>query len=134
MTRATAPRPASLAALLLAAAMPALAGCAASVPPPPVPGGRIGTLAMGRYTCELPGDAGGPAGMPLPEYEFRIVNASSYKASGIRGSYLYSGDRVLMTGGKLKGLVLHRISQSFLRQVAEDGSDGPMRCVRMSRD
>lgn len=133
MTRVTATRPAPFAAFLLAAVIPSLAACAASTLPPPVPGGRIGTLMPGHYSCELPGDAGGPAGTPLPQYDFRIVNASSYKAGGIRGSYLYAGDRLLMTGGKLKGLTLHRLSQGFLRQIAEDGSDGPMRCVRTSR-
>ncbi|MEJ2409741.1 MAG: hypothetical protein P8Y58_15100 [Novosphingobium sp.] len=133
MKPATAPRSILLAALVLAAGVPAVTACAASAPPPPVPGGRIGTLALGRYTCELPGVAGGPAGTHLPEYDFRIVNASSYKAGGVRGSYLYSGGRVVMTGGKLKGLTLHRISIGFLRRIAEDGSDGPMRCVRTSR-
>lgn len=88
---------------------------------------------MGLYTCELPGDASGAVGNPIPEFEFRVVNASSYKAGGIRGSYLYTGDRVLMTGGKLKGLALHRISEGFLRRVEHDGSDGEMRCVRTSR-
>ena len=128
----TAPLSARLAAILLAASLPAVSACAATSAPPPVPGGRIGTLALGSYTCELPGDANGPAGKVLPEYAFRIVNASSYKAGGIRGSYLYTGDRVVMTGGKLKGLTLHRISEGFLRQTGEDGSDGDMRCVRTS--
>lgn len=114
----------------LALALPALA---ADSVPPPVPGGRIGTLEMGDYTCELPGDAGGSAGTPVPEYAFRVVNASSYKAGGVRGSYLLAADRVTMTGGKLKGLRLHRISSGFLRRIADDGSDGPMRCVLTSR-
>ncbi|MCJ2177601.1 hypothetical protein [Novosphingobium album (ex Hu et al. 2023)] len=127
------PRAALLATLLAVAGVPVVTACAASAPPPPVPGGRIDTLALGHYTCELPGDAGGPSGTPMPEYDFRIVNASSYKAGGIRGSYLFAGDRVVMTGGKLKGLTLRRISIGFLRQIAEDGSDGPMRCVRTSR-
>ncbi|MCJ2187351.1 hypothetical protein [Novosphingobium beihaiensis] len=129
----TAPRSALLAAILLAAGVPALSACAARTHAPLMPGGRIGTLALGSYTCELPGDAGGPTGTPMPGYHFRIVNASSYKAGGIRGSYLYTGDRVVMTGGKLKGFTLHRISEGFLRQIAEDGSDGPMRCIRTSR-
>jgi len=40
---------------------------------------------------------------------------------------------VVMTGGKLKGLTLHRISEGFLREINPDGTDGPMRCVRISR-
>lgn len=130
---ARSPRSTLLGVLLAAAGVPAISACAASAPPPPVPGGRIDTLSMGSYTCELPGDAGGPSGTPMPEYDFRVVNASSYKAGGVRGSYLFTGDRVVMTGGKLKGLTLHRISIGFLRQIMDDGSDGPMRCVRTSR-
>lgn len=81
----------------------------------------------------MPGEAGGLVGKPLPEYEFRIVNASAYKAQGERGSYLYVGDTVTMTGGKLKGLKLHKLSGNFLRKVEANGSDGEMRCVRTSR-
>lgn len=108
-------------------------GCAASPTPPPAPGGAIATLGLGTYTCEMPGDASGAAGKPMPDHEFRVVNASSYKAGGIRGSYLFVGDKVTMTGGKLKGLKLHRISAGFLREIEADGSDGDMRCVRTSR-
>lgn len=116
--------------LVAAALLLASSGCAANAPPPPpVPGGPISTLPIGTYTCELPGDAGGAPGKLVPEYEFRIVNSSSYKAGGIRGSYLFVGDRVTMTGGKHKGLRLHRISSNFLRQVKDDDSDGEMRCV-----
>lgn len=127
-------RPAKLAAFLLAAALPALSACATDgAAPPPVQGGTIGTLPLGHYTCEMPGEAGGPVGNPVPNYAFRIVNASSYKTGGIRGSYLYTGDTVLMTGGKLKGLKLHRLSNGFLRRIEADGSDGDMRCVLRSR-
>ena len=127
MTFAFGPCATSLAATFLAIGVSACAS--PGVQPPPVEGGKIGTLAMGRYICELPGDASGAAGNPIPEFEFRVVNASSYKAGDIRGSYLYTGDRVLMTGGKLKGLALHRISDGFLRRIEKDGSDGEMRCV-----
>ncbi|MGE4305601.1 MAG: hypothetical protein AB7E24_16410 [Novosphingobium sp.] len=134
MMPALASRPALAAAILLGTALPGVAACTAGdTPPPPVPGGRIHTLAIGQYSCEMPGDATGPAGQPVPEYDFRVVNASSYKAGGLRGSYLYTGSRVVMTGGKLKGLTLHRISEGFLREINPDGTDGPMRCVRISR-
>lgn len=122
-------RHAALLALALAAWPGVSHGARADAPPGPVPGGRIGTLALGHYTCELPGDASGPVGKPVSEFAFRIVNASSYKAGGIRGSYLRTGDRVVMTGGTLKGLTLHRISEGFLREVGKDGRDGEMRCV-----
>lgn len=102
--------------------------------PPPVPGGTIGTMIQGRYSCELPGIAGGPVGYAQAEYEFTIINSSSYKAGGVRGSYLLTGDRLVMTGGRLKALTLHRISPSFLRKIEADGSDGELRCVLVSRN
>lgn len=108
------------------------AGCATAPAPQPVPGGRIFTLPLGTYTCELPGDPGGPAGKAQADYEFRVVNASAYKSGGIRGSYLFTGTTVVMTGGKLKGLTLHKISNGFLRQVRKDGTDGDLRCVLTS--
>lgn len=121
-------------ALLPVVLLALAAGCAsADTVPPPVPGGLISTLPIGTYTCELAGDAGGLVGKPLPEYEFRVVNASAYKAGGIRGSYLLTGEYVAMTGGKLKGLKLHRLKDTYLRKVEADGSDGEMRCVRSSR-
>lgn len=121
---------ASLPVVLLAI----LSGCAsADNAPPPVAGGPISTLPIGTYTCEMAGDAGGLVGRPLPEYTFRVVNASAYKAGGIRGSYLLTGQYVTMTGGKLKGLKLHRLKDTYLRKVEANGSDGEMRCVRSSR-
>lgn len=111
-----------------------VAGCASAGPtPPPVSGGPISTLPIGTYTCEMAGDAGGLVGRPLPEYEFRVVNASAYKAGGIRGSYLLTGEYVTMTGGKLRGLKLHRLKNTYLRKVEDNGTDGEMRCVRSSR-
>ena len=64
------------------------------------------------------------------EFDFTVVRGSNYRADGKRGSYLMTGDVVAMTGGKLKGLKLHRISDGFLRRVEADGTDGEMRCVR----
>lgn len=102
--------------------------------PPPVPGGTLGTLSMGRYTCEKDGDAGGPIGTPVPTLNFQVAIYSSYKGvDGVRGSYLLTGDDVVMTGGGLKGLRLHRISPGFLRVVGADGNDSETRCVLTSR-
>lgn len=128
----------SLAAPLAAAAVLTLPALLASAPalasskPPPVPGGLLSTLTLGNYTCELPGDAGGPAGVPVPAYSFRIVSSSTYKNEGVRGSYLFIGQRVMMTGGRLKGFALHRISDGFLRKIGPDGKDEDMRCVLVS--
>jgi len=116
--------PAAIAALALSPA--ALASSA----PSPVPGGLIDTLPLGQYTCETPGVAGGPISVRAEEFDFKVVHGSSYRAGGVRGSYLLTGDTVAMTGGKLKGLKLHRISDSFLRRIEANGQDGEMRCVR----
>ncbi len=97
--------------------------------PPPVAGGRIGTLSLGRYQCELPGDAGGPIGQRLPDNDFTVANASSYKAGGVRGSYLYTGNTVVMTGGKFKGLHFRRVSSGFLQETDASGVEKEMRCV-----
>jgi hypothetical protein len=106
----------------------ALGGATPPVPPP-VPGGLIGTLKAGRYTCELSGDAGGPVGVAAKDFDFTVIHGSSYRAGASRGGYLMTGDIAIMTGGRLRGLKLHRISDGFLRQVMADGSDGEMRCV-----
>lgn len=100
-----------------------------AAPIAPVPGGLIGTLAQGRYTCELPGDAGGPVRVAAKDFDFTVIHGSSYRIGNSRGSYLLTGDMVTMTGGKLKGLRLHRISDGFLRKVETNGADGEMRCV-----
>jgi len=125
--------PAFASALFLALVTPALP-LGAKAPPPAVPGGTLSTLSLGRYSCEKDGDAGGPIGTPVPTLDFQVVIYSSYKGvDGVRGSYLLTGDNVVMTGGGLKGLRLHRISPGFLRVVGEDGKDSETRCVLTSR-
>nr|WP_314467996.1 hypothetical protein [uncultured Novosphingobium sp.] len=102
----------------------------ASPAPPSVPGGPIGTLAVGQYNCERDGSAGGPVGIRLPQYDFRAVTGSNYKTpDGVRGSYLMTGDQVIMTGGALKGMKMHQTSKGFLRHVGADGADNDIRCV-----
>lgn len=115
--------------------IPVLAVLAVAVAPPAsaVPGGRLGTLTQGTYVCELPGDAGGPTRIHVEEADFRIVSASSYRAGGVMGSYLRTGDRVVMTSGPHRGKTFHRVSEGFLRLVAPDGSDGPLRCILTAR-
>jgi len=77
----------------------------------------------------LAGDASGPVRVAAKDFDFTVIHGSSYRAGGSRGSYLLAGDVVTMTGGKLKGLKLHRISTGFLRQIVAGGTDGEMRCV-----
>lgn len=116
-------------AFLLALGLGA-APLAARPVPPPVPGGPIGTMDLGQYRCERDGTAGGPVGIRLPQYDFRVVTGSNYKTpDGMRGSYLMTGDRVAMTGGALKGMKLHRTAKGFLRHVGTDGADSDIRCV-----
>lgn len=100
-----------------------------AVPGNAVPGGEIGTLPLGRYVCELPGDAAGAWRQPVPEQDFTVVNASSYVSHGQRGTYLLTGDLAQVTSGPLKGNRYHRLSEGFLRLIGEDGKDGDLRCV-----
>ena len=98
-----------------------------------VPGGEIDTLTIGRYTCELPGDALGPRGEHVPGADFAIVFGSSYRSNGVRGTYLLTGDQVVMTSGPRMGERYHRLTQVFLRKQNADGSDGDLRCVIANR-
>lgn len=102
-----------------------LAGAAAAAP-----GGPIDTLPHGAFTCENPGSAIGPRGRHQADMDFTIIPSSSYRHGDDEGTYLLTGDTVLMTSGPLKGLKLHRISDNFLRRIEVDGTDGVLRCVR----
>jgi hypothetical protein len=124
------PRRAALALAVSALAF-ALAGTQAAA----VPGGEIDTLELGRYTCELPGDALGPRGVHVPGEDFAVVFGSSYRvAPHQRGTYLLTGDDVLFTSGPKRGNRYHRLSQGFLRKKNADGSDGDLRCVIVNRN
>ncbi|MEP7222632.1 MAG: hypothetical protein ABI673_08190 [Novosphingobium sp.] len=103
---------------------------AASSPGLAAPGGIIGTLPLGRYTCELPGDATGAVGQHLPEADFTVINASSYATANGQGPYLLTGDVLTMTGGPFRDARFHRVSGGYLRKLEADGSEGKMRCVR----
>ncbi|MCB2060793.1 MAG: hypothetical protein KDE21_09830 [Novosphingobium sp.] len=107
---------------------------ALSFPANAVPGGEIGTLEKGRYVCELPGDATGPAGRHVAEADFTVISASSYRTGGRIGSYLLTGEFVIMTSGPHRGQRFHRISLGFLRGVEADGSDGKLRCILATRN
>ena len=121
-----------IASLFTAAAL-SLTAAAAFAAPPPVPGGEIGTLDIGRYACELPGDATGAAGRPVTAADFTVLAGSSYRTADGYGTYLKTGDRAIMTSGPRKGEVYHQISHNFLRRVGPDGADSELRCIRQSR-
>ena len=98
---------------------------------------QIQTLPLGRYSCELPGDAMGPVGRRVPAEDFAIVHSSTYASGGVQGSYLLTNNIIEMTNGPKAGEKFHRISDNFLRKVSADGTDGELRCIRMvsnSRD
>ncbi|MBW8783541.1 MAG: hypothetical protein JF593_02700 [Novosphingobium sp.] len=94
----------------------------------------MGTLQIGDYVCERPGDATGPAGIHAPEEDFSVLTSSSYAVGEARGAYLRTGDRVVMTSGPKQGQKFHRVSQTFLRRVGDDGADTDLRCVRRNRN
>ncbi|MXO83431.1 elongation factor P [Altererythrobacter aestiaquae] len=92
--------------------------------------GRLGTLPHGFYVCSLPGDAGGAAWIDLPDKNFTISNASTYRNAEGAGTYLLTGKRVTFTGGPLKGMRFDRTGKSKLQWIANDGKPGRIRCVR----
>ncbi len=117
-------RQAQAAALVLLLAVPVAAA----------PGGEIETMPIGDYVCELPGDATGPAGLHVPEEDFSVVTASSYRAGGAMGSYLLAGNRLTMTGGPLGGKRYQRKSDGFVRLLDAQGKPGNLRCIRRKRN
>lgn len=110
-----------------------MAVACAAAPLAAVPGGRLGTLEPGRYTCEHSGVAGGPAGHHVPEADFRVGRASDYEAGGAHGNYLMTGETVVMTSGPHKGQKFVRQSRGFLRKVGHNGKPGDLRCVLAGR-
>ena len=110
-----------------------LALVTASAPVLAVPGGEIGTVPTGRYLCEKPGDVTGLIAVRIPEDDFRILASSSYAVDGKRGSYLLTGDHMVMTGGPFEGRAFQRSSFGYLRQLGPDGKAGDVRCVLTAR-
>lgn len=113
-----------------------MALCALSLPAQAlhaVPGGEIGTLDLGRYTCELPGDAASEAAIPQPDQDFRIIAASSYVSAGQRGAYLLTGDLVQFTSGPQKGRRYRQVSRGYLRLLDERDELLALRCIHASR-
>lgn len=106
--------------LLLALAAPALA----------VPGGPIGQIPPGNFLCEMPGDATGAVGLRVPDEDFVVVNANTYRTAKGRGTYLLTGDLLVLTSGPKNGQKFRRINDSFLRKLGPDGQESTLRCVR----
>lgn len=94
---------------------------------------RLDTLPRGAYGCELPGNAAGPAGVPVADFGFKIVNASSYISLRGGGSYLRTGKTVEFTSGPMRGRKFRVQGRTLLRELNEDGSLSRMRCVLYGR-
>ena len=94
--------------------------------------GAIGVAERGTYVCELPGDAGGRAGIAQPDQALSIESASRYSSPQGSGTYLRRGDTLLLTSGPRQGESYAVVSGSFLRRI-EDGKPGRLRCVRAGR-
>ena len=102
---------------------------AALVAAPVLAQGAIGTLERGAYSCELPGDAAGQAGIEQPDADFAILGASRYNAPQGGGIYLRRGDVVTFTSGPRSGEAYTVVSPTFLRRI-ENGQPGKLRCIR----
>ncbi len=112
--------------------LPALIIAGLAAPALATGGGAIGTLQIGYYVCELPGQATGPVALRQQQEDFRITNASSYAVGKARGAYLLVDDLMVITSGPKRGQKFRRVSNSFLRKLAADGSDSDLRCVRQT--
>ena len=92
--------------------------------------GPLGTLPLGRYLCELPGDATGPASKAVPGAWFDVINASSYDSERGDGTYLMTGDEVVFTRGPMRGARFERTGARTLKRTDLAGPQAKMRCVR----
>lgn len=95
-----------------------------------VPGGKLDTLALGTWFCELPGDAvTEPTAQPAET--FTAVPDSSYQTpEGQRGSYLLLGDILTFTSGPREGDRFTVESTAMVHKLSPTGEELPLRCVR----
>jgi hypothetical protein len=73
-------------------------------------------------------------GTPEVNASFSIVNASSYRDEHIVGSYLRTGDSVVLTSGVRAGERYRVVSTATLQRVDAKGTDTPVRCVLVKRN
>ena len=104
--------------------------CLSTVPAHASPGGELATLALGKWFCEMPGDAAAPA-VPVPTETFTAVPDSTYIASDeVAGSYLLLGDELVMTTGALRGHRFHLETAATIHRIDDKGNETALRCVR----
>ncbi len=113
-----------------AAVLLAVLALALAVPAQAVPGGRLTTMKRGNFACEVAGDAMGEPGIRQASEDFSILHSSIYRTASGRGSYLMTGDMLIMTTGPKKGERYKQISENFLHQLTADGKEGGLRCIR----
>ncbi len=97
-----------------------------------VPGGKLMTLQLGAWTCEVPGDA---TVMPIarPELSFTTVADSSYVSpDGVRGSYLRLAGEVTLTSGTFSGRRFALDGEEIMRELGDGAKDSGIRCVHAS--
>ncbi len=97
-----------------------------------VPGGKLMTLQLGNWACEVPGDA---AIMPIakPELSFITVADSSYVSpDGLRGSYLRLAGEVTLTSGTFAGRRFVLDGEEIMRELADGANGSGIRCVHAS--
>ncbi|MXO64654.1 elongation factor P [Altericroceibacterium endophyticum] len=100
----------------------------------PVAASPISALERGRYVCETPGDAAGPAGRHEPDKDFRILGASRYVSDEGSGTYLRTGKKVIFTSGPRRGETYEtQRSNRFLRQLDNEGRATRLRCIYHGR-
>lgn len=113
----------------LALLLPAATILAAATNPGPVPGGRLRTLELGRYGCEHPDPLDVTRGRPVGGADFSVVNASSYRQDGVMGSYLRTGDDVVMTSGPRRGERYRVAGRAILVRTDLASNEPDQRCV-----
>ncbi len=106
---------------------------AAALGTPAAAQGDLGTLPTGRYLCELPGDAAGPASRPVAGQWFDVVNASRYVTDGGDGTYLLTGKSVVFTRGPMRGAHFEWNGARALKRLDLTGDLAKLRCVRTGR-
>ena len=114
----------------LRALLPMIAFALTAAPAAAVPGGKLATLALGTWFCELPGDAVSEP-VPQPADTFTAVPDSSYRTpDGKTGTYLLLDDVLTMTSGPREGDRFGVESTAMVHKLGPDGRELPLRCVR----
>lgn len=90
----------------------------------------IDIMDRGFFACELPGNALGAVGIRQPDEDFTIERASRYSTKEGSGTYLRSGERLLMTSGPRNGTAYRVVNRGFVRKLDSSGEPTTLRCVR----